>query len=249
MKKISVLFLTFNRPDKALITLDLNLASAGIPRDEIELLICDQGTKDEHFIELLKQTNPDYIRLNVYNEGIARALNQLIIRATTNYFFFMPDDILLPKNWASELLRHVEAIPGSGIVGFEGQDLVLPEVECGGLTIRCNANPQDYLTDSVQVFGATLMTRNMIDVIGGYCEEYHPYGLEDSDLCFRCVLAGFLCYYIPNLKFNHIGVEQDLKREKESSFFSNVGLHRWRMFNYYRIGTRCPLPIKRDPLI
>ncbi len=90
------------------------------------------------------------------------------------------------------------------------------------------------------------MTRRLINTIGGFCEAYHPYGLEDSDYCFRAALSGFKNYYIPGLKSEHIGELGG--QAKEQSFFSNLGLHRWRAHNFYKIGLYEPLPMPKEEL-
>lgn len=249
MPKVSILILTLYRQELALPTITKNLERAGT--EDFEILICDQGTEDEEFINSLKQIRGvSYFRENKNNEGIARALNQLILRRKGEHVFFMPDDILLPENWLVELLKYAEAIPESGIIGFEGQNLILPEHEINGLKIhmkQCKGNPEE----GVQVFGATFITKKLLEIIGAFCEGYHPYGLEDSDYCFRCHLAGLLCYYIPGLKSEHLGTGNNsgMKDIKEFCYWSNLGFHRIRCINYYRSGLFEPWPMIKDSIL
>ncbi len=247
--KLSIMFLTYNRPMMAQQTLIENLCNIGLDTDDYELLICDQGSDDTRFVESLKAKHASYVRLNKYNEGIARSLNQLIIRAKGKHLFFLPNDFLLPPFWALKLIAHAERIEHSGIVGFEGQDLKLPEREVNGLNICMHDPDASLIENSFQVFGPILITRELVGRIGGFCEDFHPYGLEDSDLCLRCIKAGLLCYYIPGLVSKHIGDDGANKDNTTKSFFSNAGLFRWRARNMDRIGLYEPLPIGRDEFI
>lgn len=256
--KASIISLTYGRYEMAKKVFNHNLSMAGMP---YELLICDQGPEGEpgpasyEFFEYLKSLNPSYLRMNHYNEGVSRSLNQLMLRCKTDYICFMPPDIVLPDNWLIKLVEHASDIPMSGIVGFEGQDLILPKHHVVGhsgreYAINCE---RELVLEGCQVYGATLVTRELLEGIGYYCEDYHPYSFEDADLCFRAHIGRFLCYYIPELKSEHIGLdhgaETDYKNNKIKSYFSNAGVHRWRINNYWRIGLYVPPPMLRDPLI
>lgn len=194
------------------------------------------------------------MRLNAYNEGIARALNQLIIRAKGEHVFFMPNDIIFDSNWLKILLQYADDVPYSGIVGFEGQDLILPELEIKSHSgriykIRCNTDPSDL--DKSQVLGASLFTRSLLKSIGGFDEKFHPYGFEDQDYNFRSKISGHLNYYVPGLKSKHLGLEREqnpaiYKEAKEFSFWSNIGYLRWKANNYYFAGIYEPFPTLRE---
>lgn len=255
MKQATIMGLTFGRRETTIQTFDHNLSRTGLDRSQYDLFICDQGSRDIELMGYLESLKPDYIRKNNYNEGISRALNQLIIRSQGIHCFFMPNDILLPDNWLRSILEYANDIQESAIVGFKGQDLVLPEEKVVGRSgiERTVRRQKDMVLDGMQVFGAILITRSFINTLGYFCEEYHPYGFEDSDICFRAHIAGLYCYYIEELVSNHIGVKgvnsQWYKDNKVGSFFDNAGLHRWRMQNYGRIGLYIPPPPMRDALI
>lgn len=244
--KLSLLFLTYNRPVLAKEILLKNLETIGLDKSEYELLICDQGSEDRTFVAWLESLTASYVRLNKYNEGISRSLNQLILRAKAPNMMYMADDVAMPENWGRELLKYIDHIPKTGIVGFEMGELKLPYSEMNGLPLCHNPNRDDIYHDKVQVYGNIVFTKQLIDTIGGFCEEYHPYGLEDADFCFRAILNNFLVYYIPGLRAVHLGLNSDAKVK---SYFSNVGHHRWRVCNYTRIGTFERLPILKECLV
>lgn len=246
--RLSLLFLTYNRPVLAKEILVKNLETIGLDPSEYELLICDQGTEDYTFTTWLNSLKPAHLRLNKYNEGISRSLNQLILRAKAPNMMYMADDVMMPEGWGKEILRYVEYLPQTGIAGFEMGELKLPLFRWpdSALDVCMNTNRDDIYNDKVQVYGNIVFTKQLIDVIGGFCEEYHPYGLEDADFCFRAILSNFLVYYIPGLKAVHLGMNSDAKIR---SHYSNVGHHRWRVANYSRIGTFERLPMLKECLI
>jgi len=252
------MFLTHNRPHMARQTLEQNLANTGLEPHEFELLVTYNQAKDEPLIEYFKSLNLSDLRLNVYNEGVARSLNQMLIRSRGQNMVFLPDDFLMPDGWLKAMCDFADDISIAGVVGLEGQDRVLPPhiiIGASGKEYECAFKPEVDTSnlnslEGVQIFGATMFTRRLIDRIGGFAEMFHPYGSEDSDICFRAVLVGFLCAYLRGLKSRHLGVEEDRPNhdEKVKAFFSNVGFLRQRVFNYQLDGLYEPLPKKRGPL-
>lgn len=255
---VTIMGLTYMRKDVTEKVYTNNLKNAGY---DYELMVCDNGHRNddayEHdspvkFIESLK---PNYFRKNTYNEGIARALNQMIIRSKADLVFFMPSDIILPNNWLKIMVEYATDIPQSGIIGFEGQDLKLPlqnfETKQGtNKMVNCQTK---IVLDGCQIFGATMITRNLINTIGYFCEDYLLFGFEDSDYCFRSQIAGFRNYYIPGLKSEHIANDSDsgslYRQEKDFALWGNAGMHRWRMHNYGRIGLYVPPPMLRNDML
>jgi GT2 family glycosyltransferase len=253
MARVSLLSLTLNRPEIAKPIIQKNLEMAGY--DDYELLICDQGSTDQSYIQWLQDLNPFHFRKNVYNEGISRALNQLIIRSSGEYFFLFTDDILLSPNWLKTVVEYADDIPMSGIIGFEGQDLKHPQEKVIGKSgierIICREPKQSKLEGS-QVFGSCLISKDVITAIGVFHEGYHPYGLEDSDFCFRTKLVGYLVYYIPGLMSKHMDEKPPETSPhgiyKNFSYFSNLGYHRWRATHYGQIGLYEPFPVPKNPM-
>lgn len=254
-KTISILCLTLNRSELAKEVISKNLERCKAP---YELLICDQGSTDSGFLDFLKSLKPAYFRQNLHNEGVARALNQLIIRSNGDFLLTMADDILLPDNWGQVAIDYASNIENTGILGFEGQDLKHPEFIITGKDgigrPVCMAPKEMRLgLEGTQVFGNILLPRSTISIIGCFHEGYHPYGLEDSDFCFRAILSNLLVYYIPGLRSQHLGVGETVgethKANKQFAYYSNLGYHRFRAANYHRLGLYEPLPIPKGPMV
>jgi GT2 family glycosyltransferase len=103
----------------------------------------------------------------------------------------LANDILLPENWLLKWVNYSNLIPKTGIIGIHCVEDLPP------------------LTDGVHKvhtpFGDNYLTRELIDTIGGYNEEYDPYGMQDRDFAERATIAGFTNYYLPDLRSEHIG--------------------------------------------
>jgi len=230
-----------------------NLKRAGAPYD---LYITDQNeaVKNPEFKKELESLGPKYTRFNVGNEGISRSLNQMMIRSANPFYFFMPPDILLPENWLAHLIDAIQSVPSSGIVGFLGQGLQLPKKEVNGLTIYSNCMdgpPKDgQALENSQVLGAVGWSYQVVNKIGFFCEDYHPYGWEDADYCFRSQLAGFNNFLVDEQSIdlgNDYHQATMYSEIKKFMSLSNIGLHRWRAANYHIIGLYEKAPIPKPP--
>lgn len=237
--------LCMGRNELTLSTWTENLKRAGA---EYDLFITDQGeaVKDQLWKDTLLSFKPKYLRDNLGNEGIARSLNQMMIRSANPYYFFMPPDILLPENWLAKFIDHAQNIPNPGIIGFLGQGLQLPKHEVNGRIIYSNTHSMDL--ENSQVLGAVGWSYEVVNKIGFFCQDYHPYGWEDADYCFRSHMAGFNNFLIDDHS-KDLGNDYHSKTMyseiKKFMSLSNIGLHRWRAQNYHIIGLyeKPPIPM------
>jgi GT2 family glycosyltransferase len=182
---IAVILLTLNRNDLTKRVVDHNFKNSGYNAD---CFLVDNGS-DQVPYEMYNWTN-----CNVSSKlrGIAAGVNAGL-RMTKGYdgVCILANDILLPENWLLKWVNYSNLIPKTGIIG-----------------IHCVENLPP-LTDGVHKvhtpFGDNYLTRELIDTIGGYNEEYDPYGMQDRDFAERATIAGFTNYYLPELRSEHIG--------------------------------------------
>lgn len=149
----------------------------------------------------------------INRKGIAAALNDGIDK-TRQYdaVVFCANDIQMPENWLSEMVRYAEQIPESGMIGFHTVEH-LPEMTfVNGLPIH----------QIFTAFGNVMMPRKAIDTIGYYNEAHDPYGMQDADYAYRLNKTGFINYYIPNLKAIHIG--NDVGEKSDYRLMKDEGL-------------------------
>lgn len=199
--KVSIIMITIDRYEQTKKTLDKILNNTGY--DDFELLVADNGSKDKRVIEYIESLNPAVNLINGENKGVARTLNQLILRAKGDYIVHTGNDIDLPDNWMAEMIKYHKLIPNTGICAIHTVEEKHELININGVKVHAGK----------RVFGPKMYSRNLIDKIGYYREDYHPYGMEDSDLALRSHYSGFINYYIPGLQAIHEGHDCGQKTE------------------------------------
>jgi len=199
--KVSIIMITIDRYEQTKKTLDKILNNTGY--EDFELLVADNGSIDERVIDYIKSLKPAVHLINKENKGVARTLNQLILRAKGDYIVHTGNDIDLPDNWMAEMVKYHKLIPNTGICAIHTVEEKHELVNINGVEVHAGK----------RVFGPKMYSRNLIDKIGYYREDYHPYGMEDSDLALRSHYSGFVNYYIPGLQAIHEGHDCGQKTE------------------------------------
>ncbi len=198
---VTICFLTLNRYDILRDAVDHNLAVAGYP---FELSIVDNGSTDERVHEYIKSLpNTRFIRINATNEGVAPMFNECFHHALGEYICIMGNDIKMSENWLRDLVNAHNVLPDAGWVashcaGDKGEPFERNGVKA---TVQWNA------------FGTALMSREVFEKVGYFCNRYAPYGLEDSDYHHRLNRLGYKQYYVDSVKSNHLGDDVHQKTE------------------------------------
>jgi len=247
--KVSICFMTLDRYEYTKQTLENNLFNHGFS-GEIEFLWCDNGSKDPRMFTLVEKYNPHYFRGNRSNEGCAKGFNQLLIRATGDYLVLMGNDVLMPPDWLNEMVKYADFIPNSGLIGIKCTAQI-PELS---FKHNCWGHFIDDKCD--KVFGVTLFKRSVLETIGGFCEEFGPYALEDSNFNDRVNYAGLVSVYVPSNRFvsKHIGEDvgqgTEYRKMKDESMGKNTQIF-VDLRDAYKSGRRPikeELPPMREPL-
>lgn len=206
--KVSLILLTIDRYAITKRTVDQLLRNANHP--DIELLCIDNGSKDGRVLDYINSLPQTKVHMAyTTNQGMQRSQNILLDRASGDYLCLIGNDILLPPNWLSELVRYNQAIPDSGISGIHCV-MHKPEITFyKGMKVRRNDT----------VFGTMFFNRRFFNKVGYINESFHPYGMDDSELSYRSRKAGYVNYYLPNLTSEHIGhdvgEQSDYRRMKD----------------------------------
>lgn len=149
----------------------------------------------------------------IQRKGIAAALNDGIDK-TRDYdgVVFCANDILMPKNFLQAMVYYSQRIENSGMIGIHTVQELPPITYVNELPIH----------KIFTAFGCVLMPRKAIDAAGYYNEKHDPYGMQDADYAFRLNKLGFINYYIPNLRADHIG--HDVGQQTEYRLMKDEGL-------------------------
>ena len=197
---ISVVIPTFNRRETLAEVLPL-LANQSLPREQVELLVCDSGSTDgtKELLAELAIPNLRHI-LPPENRGRSGARNAGIKAATGELVMFTDADILASPNLLEEHLRLHRARPHSAVVGLEVQVDTLAEFE------QVRDNPYDkgrhmHGRDDKEMSWLFFLTgnasapREALLAAGLFDENFTVYGHEDLELGYRLQKAGYPIRY------------------------------------------------------
>ena len=121
----SVIIATYNRRGPLLKTISAIANQKNISLDEFEILIIDNGSKDEteetvkRFADQNGQTDTVYIKLK-RNYGADFARNVGVLHSRGDLLVFTDDDCIAPPEWLFEFKRELEDDPEiAGVGGFK----------------------------------------------------------------------------------------------------------------------------------
>lgn len=245
---ISCLMLTLDRFKLTRDTFETNIKNAG--NQNMEVLIADNGSSDRQIVQYFAgHPLVKYHRRNSQNEGVARAFNQLFLRARGDHICLLGNDIELPPGWLSELVKYSDGVPNSGIIGMDWGHGGLPP-----LTQKFGIHGHWLDRELDKVFGVWMIRREVIEKLGFFCERFHPYGLEDSDFNNRVNVAGFNSCYVPatHFKSRHVGIKEhdegQYRTMKNESLRNNLAVLHDRLAIYKQPGYKEPLPEMTEQL-
>jgi GT2 family glycosyltransferase len=222
------------------------------------VLVVDNGSTDAT-LSMMRSRFPDfgYLRLDA-NQGFAKAANRGLAQAETPLVALLNNDTEADPRWLEAGIALLETrqdcgVVASRILNYWRRDHVDSAGDCysrtGLPTKRGNGRPAADFTRIERVLGASagaaFYRRDVLDVIGGFDEDFHIY-LEDVDLSLRACLAGFVCLYCPEAIVYHMEGASDPdsgSRRRDpaaaSVFYSDsrvfwITRNRWRLMITYQ---------------
>jgi GT2 family glycosyltransferase len=223
------------------------------PSGAYEIIVIDNNSSDGTFEQVRKQYPQVMALRNSSNLGFGRACNRGAQNAQGTYLLFLNSDTKPLQGTFDELLQWLEQHPKTGIVGPElvGPDFNLLQMSWGWNPLLGWEFIQQYFAPySVRrssfkrrlirflqrkprhvpsICGACLMIRReAFDDIHQFDEDFELY-FEDSDLCWRCVQAGWRIDFIPEAKLIH-----HLGQSTKGSWSMTSLIYQQSHITYYR---------------
>jgi len=178
------------------------------------LLLADNGSTDKSFslLRSYAEKYPDQIRLfSNANLGFAKANNQLVRHAKTDYLCFLNPDICFEREFISPCLSVLKK--HGGLVSPELRDpggCLLPNFspfyERSNFFLRKIAYrllPWNKVQPVDWIMGASLFCRrDEFQALGGFDEHYFLF-TEDMDLCRRYADMNLSRFILKNVILNH----------------------------------------------
>jgi len=183
-----------------------------------EVIVVDDASPDDS-LERLRTVEGITIVAMPENVGFTRAANAGIGAARGEHVVMLNNDTEVTPGWLEALVDCAED-PRAGVVGAK---LIFPDgrlQEAGGIIFEDGdgwnygrsedpTEPQYNFRKRVDYCSgaALLITRRLLDVVGGFDERYAPAYYEDTDLAFEARRHGFEAIYEPHsVVIHHEGV-------------------------------------------
>ncbi len=183
-----------------------------------EVIIVDQGSRDGSVNAIRNEFGDVKIIQNKKNVGFAAGNNIGIKNGRGDYFFLMNNDMVVHKDWLSELVKVAESNNEFGIVGsmilfYDKPDTIdrLGSIESNRITgsvipYARNIKDRGQFTESLEThFLNGLIRRSVIKKIGLYDGKMFAGGFEEVDFCCRARKAGYKTIVVPTSKLWHKG--------------------------------------------
>lgn len=189
-----------------------SIALLTYPKNKIEAIVVDNGSQDGSDVQI-KNLYPK-VRLikNAQNQGFAKAVNQAVKFAKSQYLFITNNDVVLDKKCLVLLIEYLLQNPKVGIVGPKIFNLNKPGKVLGRplsyhFFLGVFTQGPDALTpqevDWVQGCGL-LCSKKLFQDLNGFDEEFFFIG-EELDLCLRAKRLGHKIVYLPKSVLWHSG--------------------------------------------
>ena len=186
-----------------------SLEKLNYPKNKLEVIMADNYSTDGS-IELV-QEKFTWIKIVKYNEnhGFSKGNNLVLKYCKGDFLAFLNPDTIVDPNWLMEIVifsnKNIDFhIFGSKILFMEKENIIQSTginltpigagIDIGFGQIDKKFSKSIY---RLAVTGASLIIkREVFEKLNGFDEDYFAYQ-EDLDLCWRAMLIGYKCIYIP----------------------------------------------------
>lgn len=223
MKPVGVIILNWN--GEKLLDEFLPQVIASTPREIADIIVADNGSTDGS-LDLLAGRFPQ-VEVISYKEnyGYAGGYNKAIADTRRRYTVLLNSDAAPREGWLQPLFDYMEAHPQTGavqpkILSYKNRGMFEYAGASGGFIDRngypyCRGRLFDTVEEdhgqydtAIPVFwatGACLMVRSELYLeVGGLDKDFFAH-MEEIDLCWRILLAGYDIMVIPESVVYHLG--------------------------------------------
>lgn len=214
--RVSIVVLSHNRPDALAEALDSVVAQT--VRDR-EVVVVDNPSPASARIAAIVAAHPEARLISTEgNLGFAGGIDVGWRAARGRFVYLSEDDIVLAPDCVERLLAFAEREPAcamcagpiydraDGRILSAGGDVALGGVFRATLRGRGDRDTGQFAEPAdVQWLpaGAALARRDVLDVAGGFRDEFFMY-FEDVEVCLRIRALGFRIRYVPGAAARHI---------------------------------------------
>lgn len=194
-----------------------------------EIIVVDNGSTDNTLNYLKETFSEELVKIKFVvldrNYGPARARNEGVKVARGQYLAFLDSDTEVEKNWIGEALKCFEK--NKKVAALQCKLLLMSNRNCydyageylgslGFLIPVASYGEEDHgqYDSSLKILAAKsagmFIKKDVFDKIGGFDEDYFIF-LEETDLGWRCWLAGYEVIFCPqSIVYHHFSATKNI---------------------------------------
>ena len=209
MKPLSFVIITYNRPEDAL-DLAKNISQLEKLDQLVEevIILNNKSTVSYKPVEDFISANPAIpfrYFLTEENLGVSRGRNYAIRQSRAPILLFLDDDALIRNNDAlPAIIDAFDKEPALGIAAFKIYYYSTGEMQVNAFPHKRFVERKDWPDFDTYYFSgaAHAIRRTVFDEVGYYPENFF-YGMEEYDLSFRALDAGYIIRYTNEVVILH----------------------------------------------
>jgi GT2 family glycosyltransferase len=198
-KGVSIVIAVWNQLCYTKLAVDSIIKNTDSP---FELVIVDNGSKPDiktYFDSLRSAIDITYIR-NDRNLGPIKAINQGIKASKFGYVMVMHNDVIIMEpGWLRKITSVMDADPSIGVAGLAGRKEIYKTGSVNERSLKHNLQNEDLnaaMEEDVSPVAVVdglcfVMTRALLDKIGGLDEAFGYMHCYDLDLSLCSISSGF----------------------------------------------------------
>lgn len=191
----------------------------------IEIVVVDNASHDASLEILQYYGDKITVIRNSSNVGYAKGCNIGIKESKSDYIVTLNNDMVVDEHWLSDAIPFLESNPHVGIISCRQMNYyqrnkieslfhyLTPGLDFGEYRFGENYYelPISYVISANG--GSAIYRTKLLKELNGFKEMYFGY-YEDSDLCFRALLHGWKCIYMPSAIVYHRRTHSFSKNKK-----------------------------------
>lgn len=237
---LSVLIITYNRAEDTLALLKSLNEQVSLQENVGEILLLNNASTTDYssvttYIKETKSLPIKYIN-HSENLGVARGRNFLIGQASFPYLLVIDDDMVFPEKDAIKKLAQYFNKPffsnkNTAIISFDVYYFDTGERQKNALPHKRFETYKDKEQFFTYYFsgGAHIVKKDIFNTVGFYPEDFF-YGMEEYDLSYRIIKAGYTIGYDKEVRILHKESPQGrtATHEKLAMMWYNKCVVAWR---------------------
>ena len=209
MNKIAIIIITYNRPEDML-ALAKNIVGLDQKEQFLEevIIVNNNSSKDysvvKTFIENCKEVHFKYIESNE-NLGVSKGRNFAIQQATAPLLFMLDDDCELAEKNALQTINELFASkPNTGLISIKVKYFQNGQMQVNAFPHKQFEKYRNLTSFDTYYFagGAHIVRKKLMDEVGNYPANFF-YGMEEYDLSYRILNAGYKIEYNAGITMLH----------------------------------------------